>query len=140
HAVDEAGVSREGEQLPAGLRVPDLHGPVPASRGQVRAGGAETDAADAARVPGEGEEFPSRVRVPQLHRVVPSGTGEAAAVAAEGDTEESVGVLAEGPLVTGEERQEVAVLPAAAVTARRAQVLHGEHEVVIVPGRLRQLQ
>ena len=70
HAVDQAGVPLEGEELLAGLRIPHLHRSVSTEPGQAFAVRAEGHAEDLASVPLEGEEFLAGLGIPHLHRSV----------------------------------------------------------------------
>ena len=60
----------EGAGFRTGGRIPDLHGPIPAARGQPGPVGTEDDAVDSAGVPLEGEEFLAGLGVPHLHRPI----------------------------------------------------------------------
>src|SRR5678816_4016233 len=80
------GMSREGEALLAGQRVPDLHRLVITGAGQAFAVRAEADALDRALVPLEGgEALLAGQRVPDLHRPVLTPGGQAFAVRTEAD-------------------------------------------------------
>src|SRR5262249_23580378 len=64
--------------------VPNLHGPIPASREQALAVGAERHAADEADVAAEVPEQLSGVAIPDLHGAVLTPRGDPPAVGAEG--------------------------------------------------------
>src|SRR5262245_49524892 len=80
---DRVGAPAEGQALPPGRNVPDLHGAVVAGRGQAVAVRAERGLVDPLVVAAEGEQFLTGLRVPDLHGPILAGGGQPPAVGAE---------------------------------------------------------
>src|SRR5262245_41884294 len=88
-AADRRRVVAELGAHPAGLRIPDQHGPVVAGRSNLQAVGAERHAADFSAVLGEGKGFlaalvpPERGPIPDANGPVGASRSEAVALRAE---------------------------------------------------------
>src|SRR5262249_10157500 len=67
HAADSTGVPLEGEELLAGLGIPNLYRSISLSAGQSLPLPAERDGGDLAGVPLEGEHLPAGRCIPHLH-------------------------------------------------------------------------
>src|SRR5262249_13501099 len=87
HAEHAAGVSLEGADLLAGVRVPHRHlsslTQLPSSRGKPFAVGAEAHVDEPRGMPLEGELLPSAGHVPHLYCLAPAGGRKAFAAGAE---------------------------------------------------------
>src|SRR5437899_162870 len=77
-------MATQGQCLLAGRRLPDLHGPVVATRGDAVLVRAEGHTPDVGLVAAETTDFPARRHVPDPHGPIPSGRCETCPLGTEG--------------------------------------------------------